>query len=299
MIHRVGIVIVTHNSARYIADLLDSIPSAIGDVDARIVVVDSGSTDDTTNILQTRSDTKLVTTNNVGYAAAINLGAAALTDITALLVLNPDLRLSMNSVQALLEELTDPQVGVVVPKLTDERGALSYSLRNYPTVARALGLGWLKRPTFSEIVTDRDRYDSPSFVDWATGAAMLIRWSCFNTLGGWDPSYFLYSEETDFCIRARNQGWRIRFTPTAIMAHIGGGSGRNDKLHGMQLVNRVRLYGRQHSRTAAYIYWAVCVLAELSWLARRRSHSAQALSMLVIPSRRPTELGASQALIPK
>jgi GT2 family glycosyltransferase len=297
--HRVGIVIVTHNSARHIADLLDSIPSAIGDVDARIVVVDSGSSDDTANIVRTWPDTKLVTTNNVGYGAAINLGAATLSNVTALLVLNPDLRLSLNSVPTLLDELVDPQVGIVVPKLTDEHGTLSYSLRNDPTVARALGLGWLKRTTFSETITDRDRYDSPFFVDWATGAAMLIRRNCFDNLGGWDPSYFLYSEETDFCIRARNQGWRIRFTPAAIAAHIGGGSGRNDTLHGMQLVNRVRLYGRQHARTAAYVYWAVCVLAELSWLARGRSKSAQALSMLVIPSRRPTELGASETLIPR
>ena len=299
MTHRVGIVIVTHNSARYIANLLDSIPSALGDVHARIIVVDSGSSDDTTHIVRTRPDTELIATYNVGYGAAINLGAATLSNATALLVLNPDLRLSMNSVPALLDELADPQVGIVVPKLTDERGILSYSLRNDPTVARALGLGWLKRATFSEIITDRVRYDSPSFVDWATGAAMLIRWSCFDNLGGWDPSYFLYSEETDFCIRARNQGWRIRFTPAAIAAHIGGGSGQNEMLHGMQLVNRVRLYGRQHTRTASYVYWAVCVLAELSWLARRRSKSAQALSMLVLPSRRPIELGASDSLIPK
>ena len=273
MTHRVGIVIVTHNSARYIADLLDSVPSALGDVDARIIVVDSGSSDDTANIVRTRADTELIETYNVGYGAAINLGAATLSNATALLVLNPDLRLRMNSVPALLYELADPQVGIVVPKLTDERGTLSYSLRNDPTVARALGLGWLKRPTFSEIISDRVRYDSPSFVDWATGAAMLIRWSCFDNLGGWDPSYFLYSEETDFCIRARDRGWRIRFTPAAVAVHIGGGSGQNDMLHGMQLVNRVRLYGRRHTRTASYVYWAACVLAELSWLARRRSKS--------------------------
>ena len=113
----------------------------------------------------------------------------------------------------------------MVPRLLDDRGALSLSLRNDPTIARAVGLGSLGLDRFSETISDPQRYRRPTAVDWATGAAMPIAADCFAELGGWDESFFLYSEETDFCLRARQHGWSVRYTPAAEATHTGGGSG--------------------------------------------------------------------------
>lgn len=294
-----GVVVVTHNSADFINPLLDSLPAALAGISSRVIVVDSGSSDTTVQIVRERADCNVIAAANIGYAAAINRGAAELSDVTAILVLNPDLVLSAGCVPTLLAELSSSGVGIVVPRLVDADGNLLYSLRNEPTIARALGLGFLRSPLFSETIRDSKIYQQPGLTDWATGAVMLTSSECFTALGGWDESFFLYSEETDYCLRARQRGWRTRYTPAATALHVGGGSGRNDVLHGMQLVNRVRLYGRAHHPAAAYVYLVASAIAELSWLARGRSRSTTALRMLLFPRLRPAELGAGGSVIPR
>ena len=118
-------------------------------------------------------------------------------------------------------------------------------------------------------------------------------------LGGWDESFFLYSEETDFSLRARDAGFETWYEPTATAIHVGGQSGQSDATHAMQILNRVRLYARRRGRTKGYIYLALAALSELSWLIRGHSPSAYALKSLICPAIRPPQLRASDSLLPK
>jgi GT2 family glycosyltransferase len=151
----------------------------------------------------------------------------------------------------------------------------------------------------SEYVTGPSAYEHPAVVDWALGAVLLVSRDCFRTLGGWDESYFLYSAETDFSLRARQAGFLTRYEPSALATHIGGESGRNEKTHVMQIVNRVRLYGRRHRLPAAAAYYALTTISELSWALRGQINSRSAIAALIRPSRRPPEIGCSGRLIPR
>jgi N-acetylglucosaminyl-diphospho-decaprenol L-rhamnosyltransferase len=295
----IGVVIVTHNSENLIVRLLESIPAALDGLTARIAVVDNGSSDETCAVLANRDDCHLIPSANAGYAAGINAGFAATGDLSAVLVLNPDIVLQPRSIPPLRARLSSPRAGVVVPRIHNPDSSLYFSLRRDPTLGRALGLGRTRLPLFSEYVTETRKYAAAGVVEWAIGAAMMISRRCFDEVGGWDPSYFLYSEETDFCMRARSAGWQIWYEPEAALTHFGGASGRTARTHAMQIVNRVRLYRRRHGAISSWCYWAATVLSELTWILRGHSQSKESALALLRPQHRPPEMYASGSIVPR
>lgn len=128
---------------------------------------------------------------------------------------------------------------------------------------------------------------------------MLLSRECYDALGGWDESYFLYSEETDYCLRARDIGWLTRYEPAAVAVHIGGQSGQSARIHAMQIINRVRLYRRRHGPPASALYLTLAVASEASWVARGKRRSLTAIRALLMPTTRPSELGCSDRLLPR
>ena len=215
-----GIVVVTYNSEHVVSGLLDSLTAGLAGVEADVIVVDNDSIDGTVTLLECRDNVVVLRSENHGYAAGINRGVAELPDAKAILVLNPDVRLAPGAVPALLASLQLPNTGIVAPRVVDGHGALHRSMRREPTLGRALGLGRTGIPWLSEYVSEADAYAQPQVADWALGAALLISRHCFDALGGWDESFFLYSEETDFCLRARDMGLLTRYTPAAEVMHI-------------------------------------------------------------------------------
>ncbi len=293
-----AVVIVTYNSAHVVGNLLDTIPAALAGLTADVVVVDNGSADGTADMVAGRGDCRLVRSENDGYSAGINRGAREAKDPPAILVLNPDVLLAPGCVPRMLAALRLPGTGLVAPQVRTPDGALYRSLRREPTLARAMGLNFTGLPLFSEYVSAPADYATPRVVDWALGAALLISRECFDAVGGWDETYFLYSEETDFSLAARDLGFATRYEPAAVLTHIGGASGQNEKTHAMQIVNRVRLYARRHSRPAAWLYYGLTVASELTWAVRAGRRSVFAVLALIRPSRRPAELGCSDRLLP-
>lgn len=276
-----------------------SIASALDGLSAQVVVVDNGSVDNTVAVVEAAAqELLLVRSTNTGYSAGINLGFSHTEESMAILILNPDVVLAPRSIRVLFDDLAEPSIGVVVPMLLDTNGDLSRSQRRSPSITRSLGLGFTGHPRLSEIVHQPRAYRTPASIDWATGAVMLIRRRCFVDLDGWDPSFFLYSEETDFCLRAKDRGWTVRFNPAAIATHAAGGSGRSERTQSMQALNHVRLYHRRHSEMKSWIYYLLALAAELSRVLRRRPYAAKTLLALVSPSHRPAELNLARSLLP-
>jgi GT2 family glycosyltransferase len=292
------VVIVTYNSRHVLGDLLDSLPAALGEVSADVVVVDNGSGDGTAEFAASRGGCRVVRAANAGYAAGVNRGVREASGAGAILVLNPDVRLHEGAVPPLLAALGEPGVGIVAPQVRSPEGHLEPSLRREPTMLRAIGLNWTGLRAFSEYVTGAESYARPRTVDWALGAALLVSAECYEALGGWDESFFLYSEETDFCLRARDAGFLTRYEPLSVATHIGGGSGRNSRTHAMQAVNRVRLHSRRHGPAASWCYFWLNVASELSWVARGKRQSWAAVTALLRPSVRPAELRCADRLLP-
>jgi GT2 family glycosyltransferase len=293
------IIIVTYNSIDVIGELLDSLPGALGGLTADVVVVDNGSSDGTAELAEGRGDCRVLRSANVGYSAGINRGVREARHAEAILVLNPDVRLHEGSVPPLLAALREPGVGIVAPQVRKPQGHLELSLRREPTLLRALGLKWTGLSVFSEYVSEQATYGQARVVDWAIGAVLLLSRECYDALRGWDESFFLYSEEIDLCLRARDHGFLTRYEPLSVTTHIGGHSGRNAWTYAMETVNRVRLHRRRHGAIISWCYFWLTVLTEFTRIARGHSHSRAGVAALLRPSRRPAELGCGQQLMPR
>ena len=293
-----AVVVVTHNSAESIEGLLASIPAAYPGGEPDIIVVDNGSSDCTRELVSTFPNVRLVVQPNRGFAAGVNAGVDAAPEACAYLILNADLLLEPDCVTFLLSSLAD-RTGIAAPLVRGSDGARQDSLRREPSLLRALGLNWTGAPLFSEYVSGDAAYRAPHDVDWALGAALMFSRRCYQAVGRWDESFFLYSEETEFCLRARDLGWRTRFIPGAAVVHQGGGSGRSAATHQMLILNKVRLYARRHALVAGWAYWAATVLSELTWLLRGQAESRAALAALLHRSKRPPVLGLGVQLLPR
>ena len=77
---------------------------------------------------------------------------------------------------------------------------------------------------------------------WVTGAALLIRWDVLTAVGPWDESFLLYSEETEYFLRAADRGWTVWYEPAAQVEHVGGESRTNPTLAALLVVNKVKLF---------------------------------------------------------
>jgi N-acetylglucosaminyl-diphospho-decaprenol L-rhamnosyltransferase len=295
---QVRVAVVTFNSARVLPGLLEGLPAACAGLDHELVVVDNASGDGSLTVVAERAPGARTVRleRNAGYAAGINAAVALPGSFGSLLLLNPDVRLEPGAVPALAAALGEPGTGIAVPRLAGPDGRLARTLRRRPTVLRALGealLGGDRAGRFAalgETVTDPRAYDVPGPADWATGAAMLVSAACLAAVGPWDESFLLYSEETEFALRAGRAGFGLRYTPAARGVHIGGEAHRSPELWALLVVNRVRLFARGHSALHARAFWAVVVLNEgLRALAGRRTSRA-ALAALLVPARRRTSL---------
>jgi N-acetylglucosaminyl-diphospho-decaprenol L-rhamnosyltransferase len=294
----VAIVVVTYNSAHVIGQLLDSVPSALDGLSADVVVVDNASTDGTLAVLDARHDCRVVRSVNDGYAAGINRGVREAEPAPAILVLNPDVVLWPGSIPPLVKALGQPGVGIAAPQIRSGDGALYHSLRREPSLPRALGLNWTGLPVFSEYVVDKRAYEVAHEADWALGAVLMVSSACHEAVGGWDESFFLYSEEIQLCVDARRLGFGTYYVPESVTMHLAGQSGRSNVTHTMMVINRVRFYCRRHGAVASWCFYGLNILSELSWLARGRSRSWSSVISLLRPSRRPAELGCSSGLLP-
>jgi N-acetylglucosaminyl-diphospho-decaprenol L-rhamnosyltransferase len=286
----IAVVVVTWNSARQLGGLIESLPSGMAGVRFQLIIADNASADDTVSLARRLAPdcTILQTGRNAGYAAAFNAGVAAAGPYDAALILNPDIRLSSGCVAMLYAQLGD-DVGIAVPRIRNEDGTLARSLRREPTIARALGEAVLGQrsgrfPALGETVVDDAAYAEPGIADWATGAVMLISARCLATCGPWDESFFLYSEETDFALRARDAGFRTRYLPGAEVTHLGGESAVSPRLWSLLQVNRVRLYRRRHTAAATMVYWSAVMLRESSRALLGHPRARAAAAALVRPS---------------
>lgn len=295
----VAAVVVTYNSARHVENLLDSIPGAMGALSYSVVVVDNGSSDNTLEVLLGRQDCLVVRSRNDGYAAGVNRAVRASPACRTILILNPDATLDALSVPRMMTTLDRPGTGVVAPRIRESDGSLSPTLRRGPTMGRVGGLSFTGLPAFTERIEDPREYELEHEVEWAVGAVLLVDTSCYSALGGLDESYFLYSEETDFSLRAKDAGMATVYTPVAGAMHVGGGSGESAATHTMKILNRVRLYRRRRGTLLASVYFVLTVLTEIRRAILGHQRSWPTLRALLRPSTRPPLLRSSQSLLPR
>lgn len=234
-----SIIIVSWNVADLLAACLESIlaadvsldPSETDRLTVEIIVVDSGSSDHTVSMLRERFPqiTLLAQSENVGYTRGNNIGLAAAQG-RYLLLLNPDTEIIGHALEEMVAYLeANPQVGILGPHTLNSDGTTQSTRRRFPTVPLAFFEStWLQRfapkPMLQRFYVE-DQPDTSTFeVDWVQGSALLARRAVYEQIGGLDEGYIMYSEELDWCKRAKAAGWQVVYLGSARIIHHGGKS---------------------------------------------------------------------------
>jgi hypothetical protein len=195
------------------------------------IVVDHGSTDGTLELVRERfPEARIVEQENRGLGAGWNAGMRAAKGRWFLL-LNADAWVVGDAVAELVAFAeARPEAGLVGPRLRNPDGSLQRSVRGFPTPWRLATEYFFLRK-----LAPRSRllngyyaggfaHDEPREVEWVMGACMLVRREALDAAGPLDESFFLFAEETEWCYRLREAGWRVWFCPGAEVVHVGGAS---------------------------------------------------------------------------
>jgi N-acetylglucosaminyl-diphospho-decaprenol L-rhamnosyltransferase len=225
---RVGAVVVNYNAGEVLARCLASLQrNGITD----IVVVDNGSTDGSTALLQTLEvPSRLVRSpRNRGYGAGANLGAR-FSQRELLFICNPDLVAKSGAIELLTEALdARADTAVAGPMLLETDGSVYPSGRTFPGLGDALGHGfvglfWRDNPWTRRYRLLGDDQHRARNADWVSGAGFLVRRDVFEAIGGFDEAYFMYVEDVDLCWRLHRAGWGVFYEPSARVVHEQGRS---------------------------------------------------------------------------
>jgi GT2 family glycosyltransferase len=197
-----------------------------------VIVVDNRSTDGSLEMLCLEFPWVQVIANNqnVGFIRGSNQGVRA-SQGRYVLLLNPDSEIVGDALSVMMDYMEGhPRVGALGPQLRYPDGSIQSSRRRFPTLATAFLESTILQQWFSHsrvlghyYVSDQPDDDTQE-VDWVVGACILLRREAFEQVGLLDESVFMYSDELDWCRRARSVDWRVVYLPTAQVIHHEGKS---------------------------------------------------------------------------
>lgn len=224
----------------------------------RLVVVDNDSGDAGAEAVRAEFPEAVVLENprNLGFAAAVNIGAAV-GEAPWVLLLNNDAELRPGALGALLEALrADPGAAGAGPRILHAEGHLELSVGRTMSPwneARFKALEWLyadgRGPAAGHV---RRRYRHRRRARSLTAACLLLRRRAWRQVGGMDEDFFLYAEDVDLCRRLTDRGWHLLYVPEAVVTHLRGASSDVDPVAAESAYRRsqLRLYDKHHGRLA-------------------------------------------------
>lgn len=254
----VSVIITSWNTRDLLVECLTSIAETVDDFGYEITVVDNGSTDGSAGILRRRFPQVHLLTNdsNVGFAAASNQG---MRDSSGryLLLLNSDVVLLPRSLQRAVQFMDDhPGIGVCGAKLLNPNETFQGSYSDFPSIKseflNATGLG--RRLLNPYYPSHRPKPgEGPCEADWIAGSFMLVRREVYEGVGGMDESYWMYSEDTDWCYRIKQSGWKIYYLPHVPVVHVSGASAghRAAEMMAQMYTSKVRFFAKHFGQREA------------------------------------------------
>ena len=290
---KVLVVIVNYRTADLTINCLKSLVSEIHSLlGTKVTVVDNASGDDSVPKIQQAIDTKgwgdrvnlIPSQHNGGFAAGNNLAIRPVLESADpadyFLLLNPDTEVRPGAIKALVDFMAQrPQAGIAGSRFELADGTPWDITLRFPTllseldaglrlgiVSRLLGKWVAAQPISREIQS----------VQWLPGASMLIRRQVLETVGLMDEEYFLYYEETDYCLQVKRAGWSCWYVPDSLVMHIGGQSTGveipnelPERLPKYCFDSRRRYFTKNHGVIYAAIADLLWIVAYATWKVRQ------------------------------
>jgi GT2 family glycosyltransferase len=222
----VYLLILTWNSKATVLECLESVQHLDYD-NLHVVVIDNGGSDGTAEAIREKYADKvklLVNSKNLLFARGNNVGIIHALQQKAdyIMLMNDDVAVDPQLIRELVSAAeSDNNIGGVGPKI--------YYWEPKDQIWFAGGLIHLHRGTGEHIgirETDHGQYDQPREVDYITGCALMMKREVIEKIGLLDPTYYFYWEDADWCMRARQAGYRLAYVPSSKMWHkISASSG--------------------------------------------------------------------------
>ena len=271
-----SIIIVNWNTRDILRNCLRSIYGLnAGQVDFETIVIDNASTDGSVEMLKSKFPQVRViqNTRNHGFAAANNQGIKA-ANSKYVLLLNSDTLVLDNAIGKIVEFADNhPKAAVVGCRVLNPDGTLQPACFMFPSILNiALSITYVYKLFSRSRFFGRERMtwwhrNEVREVDIVTGCFMLVRQEAIKQVGMMDEQFFMYFEETDWCCRFKQAGWKVMFTPDAEIIHLGGASTNQAKPKMvMQWRKSMLLFFKKHRSPIAYgLAW---ILIDLFYLTR-------------------------------
>ena len=277
-----SIIVVSWNTQGMLRDCLASVYAGLGagpgagpgerpmearaEMTAEVIVIDNASDDGSAEMVAAEFPQARLIRNagNRGFAAANNQGFAVARGRHVLL-LNSDTVVHGHVLQRSVAWLdAHPQVGAMGCRVLNTDGSVQLTCAMFPTILNQLlqasGLWKLGRPRFfgRYLMTDWGR-DSERSVDTISGCYLLVRAQVIEEIGPLDEAFFFFGEETDWCRRMRDAGWRLMFAPVGEITHHGSASVRklNHRRDVMLSGALVRLHRKHGGVVPAAVVWLI------------------------------------------
>ncbi|MBO7124575.1 MAG: glycosyltransferase family 2 protein, partial [Bacteroidales bacterium] len=210
-----------HWLEKFLANVVENSP------EATVYIIDNASTDDSVSFLQAQfPKTPIIQLDkNYGFAEGYNQGLAQI-QADYYVLLNSDVQVGKNWISPIIERMeADEKLAVCMPKL---KSFDNPELFEYAGAAGGFidkfGYPFCHGRLFSSIEKDEGQYNQECDIFWASGAALFVKRSVYQQLGGLDKDFFAHMEEIDFCWRVKNAGYKIKYIPQSEVFHVGGGS---------------------------------------------------------------------------
>lgn len=292
---RLRIVIVNYRTPGLSIDCLASLEDEVKQLPAaHVVVVEGGSPDDSAEQLRRAIDqhgwsswvTLDVRPDNAGFAAGNN--AAIIPALNEdpppgfVLLLNPDTVVRPDAIASLLRFMAEhPDAGLAGSRLEDPDGTPQNSAFRFPSIASSfesnVRFGPITRLLKNRLVS-MPMSDTPHRADWLAGASLIVRREVFEAVGPLDDGYFMYFEETDFCLAAQRAGFEAWYVPQSRVVHlVGQASGVTAKNESARpakrrpaywFESRKRYFVKNHGKLAATAADAAWIVGFALWRLR-------------------------------
>lgn len=272
----VSVLIVNYNTEHLLVPMWEALMCAGRTLDLQVIVVDNASRDRSVTLLREdprfASAKQIINTVNVGFGRANNQGVSIASG-RYLLLLNTDAFVEPETLEATVSYMDDhPQFGVLGVQLIGRDGEPQPSCRYFPTpwniflLQSGFGRFFPKVRPVDDMQWD---HSAPRECDWVPGCYLLIRREVVDSIGLFDPRFFMYCEEVDLCRRTKQAGWGVVFFNGTRVVHLGGESAKSDgpvtaggqQISALQIESEL-LYFRKHQGAAGLATYVL-----LAWLA--------------------------------